>query len=45
MGGCPLKDGERVVGGVGVAGAVSGEEDDVIAQQAARAFALLLKKE
>jgi uncharacterized protein GlcG (DUF336 family) len=45
IGGCPLKDGSRVVGGVGVAGAVSGLEDDVIAQQAARAFALLLKKE
>jgi uncharacterized protein GlcG (DUF336 family) len=45
MGGCPLKGGSRVVGSVGVAGAVSGEEDDVIAQQAARAFATLLKKD
>jgi len=44
MGGVPLKDGDRVVGGLGVAGAVSGLEDDVIAQQAALEFAKLLKK-
>ena len=44
MGGVPLKDGDRVVGGLGVAGAVSGLEDDVIAQQAAVEFAKLLKK-
>ena len=43
MGGVPLKDGHRVVGGVGVAGAVSGIDDDVIARQAALAFAQLLK--
>ena len=44
MGGVPLKDGDRVVGGVGVAGAVSGIDDDVIAKQAAVEFAKLLKK-
>ena len=44
MGGVPLKDGNRVIGGIGVAGAVSGIEDDLIAQQAAQAFAKLLKK-
>jgi uncharacterized protein GlcG (DUF336 family) len=44
MGGVPLMDGKTVVGGVGVAGAVSGLEDDVMAQQAARAFVEMLKK-
>lgn len=44
MGGVPLKDGKTVVGGVGVAGAVSGLEDDAMAQQAARAFVEMIKK-
>jgi uncharacterized protein GlcG (DUF336 family) len=44
MGGVPLKEGARVVGGLGVAGAVSGLEDDVIAREGAEAFAKLLKK-
>ena len=44
MGGVPLKEGNRVVGGLGVAGAVSGLEDDTIAEQGAEAFAKLLKK-
>lgn len=44
MGGVPLKDGDRVVGGVGVAGFASGMADDEVAQQAANAFTELLKK-
>jgi uncharacterized protein GlcG (DUF336 family) len=44
MGGIPLKDGDRVVGGVGVAGFASGMADDEVAQQAAHAFTKLLKK-
>jgi uncharacterized protein GlcG (DUF336 family) len=44
MGGVPLKDGNTVVGGVGVAGAVSGLEDDAMAQLAVKAFAEMLKK-
>jgi uncharacterized protein GlcG (DUF336 family) len=44
MGGVPLKDGPAVVGGVGVAGARSGLVDDALAQEAAQAFAQMLKK-
>jgi uncharacterized protein GlcG (DUF336 family) len=43
MGGVPLKDAGRVVGGLGVAGAASGIDDDVIAQEAAREFGRLLQ--
>lgn len=42
MGGVPLKDGNMVVGAVGVAGFASGEQDDAIAQLAARAFAAMV---
>jgi uncharacterized protein GlcG (DUF336 family) len=44
MGGVPLKDGDKVVGGVGVAGFASGMADDEVAQQAAHAFTELIKK-
>jgi uncharacterized protein GlcG (DUF336 family) len=44
MGGVPLKDGDAVVGAVGVAGFASGIADDEVAQQAAHAFTELLKK-
>lgn len=44
MGGVPLKEGDTVVGGVGVAGCVSGLDDDAVAQKAAQAFAEMLKK-
>jgi uncharacterized protein GlcG (DUF336 family) len=44
MGGVPLKDGLRIVGAIGVAGAVSGIEDDVIARRAADEYTQLLKK-
>jgi uncharacterized protein GlcG (DUF336 family) len=44
MGGVPLMQGPRVVGEVGVAGVVSGLEDDAIVLQAARAFEHLLEK-
>jgi uncharacterized protein GlcG (DUF336 family) len=44
MGSVPLKDGPLVVGGLGVAGAVSGIEDDAIARRAAEEFARLLRK-
>lgn len=45
MGGVPLKDGDTVVGAVGVAGFASGLEDDAVAQQAAREFQIMLEKE
>jgi uncharacterized protein GlcG (DUF336 family) len=44
MGGVPLKDGDAVVGAVGVAGFASGLDDDAVAQQAAQAFEAMLKK-
>jgi uncharacterized protein GlcG (DUF336 family) len=42
MGGVPLKDGPMVVGAVGVAGSPSGDQDDAVAQTAAREFQALL---
>lgn len=44
MGGVPLKDGNIVVGAVGVAGFASGEQDDAVAQLAARAFVGLVSE-
>ena len=44
MGGVPLKDGDAIVGAVGVAGFESGMADDEVAQKAAHAFTELLKK-
>lgn len=43
MGGVPLKDGESVVGAVGVAGNPSGFQDDEVATKAAEAFSQSLK--
>ncbi len=42
MGGVPLRDGEDVVGAVGVAGNPSGFQDDAVATAAADAFKKLL---
>jgi uncharacterized protein GlcG (DUF336 family) len=42
MGGVPLRDGEDVVGAVGVAGNPSGFQDDAVAAAAADAFKKLL---
>lgn len=42
MGGVPLRDGDEVVGAVGVAGNPSGFEDDAVATAAADAFQKLL---
>jgi uncharacterized protein GlcG (DUF336 family) len=44
MGGVPLKDGDAVVGAVGVAGFASGLDDDAVARQTAQAFEAMLKK-
>lgn len=44
MGGVPLKDGDVVIGGVGVAGSANRFDDDRFAHQAAEAFAVILKK-
>ncbi|MGO9607289.1 MAG: GlcG/HbpS family heme-binding protein [Candidatus Binataceae bacterium] len=45
MGGVPLKDGDMVVGAVGVAGFPSGLDDDHVAQQAALKFQTILADE
>ncbi|QDT81712.1 hypothetical protein Mal35_51960 [Gimesia maris] len=45
MGGVPLKVGNVVVGGVGVAGSVEGPDDDSLAQLAAQAFGTMLGKQ
>lgn len=42
VGGVPLRDGDDVVGAVGVAGNPSGLEDDAVATAAADAFQKLL---
>jgi uncharacterized protein GlcG (DUF336 family) len=44
FGGVPLKDGNEVVGGVGVSGFPSGLDDDATARQSAQAFEAMLKK-
>lgn len=44
MGGVPLKDGDVIIGGVGVAGAVNGLDDDRFARRAADSFAEMLHK-
>ena len=44
FGGVPLKDGDEVVGGVGVSGFPSGLDDDATARQSAQAFETMLKK-
>ena len=44
FGGVPLKDGDVVVGGVGVSGFPSGLEDDAVAHEAAAAFEAMLRK-
>lgn len=43
FGGVPLKDGDVVVGGVGVSGFPSGLDDDAVAHQAAAAFEAMPK--
>jgi len=45
MGGVPLKDGDTVVGGIGVAGFANGQEDDNVAQLGAHEFQTMLKNE
>lgn len=45
MGGVPLKVGNVVVGGVGVAGSVEGPDDDALAKHAAQAFETMLGKQ
>ena len=44
FGGVPLKDGDVVIGGVGVSGFPSGLDDDAVAHEAAAAFEAMLKK-
>ena len=44
MGGVPLKGGDVIIGGVGVAGSVNGLEDDRFARRAADSFTEMLKK-
>jgi uncharacterized protein GlcG (DUF336 family) len=44
FGGVPLKDGNEVVGGVGVSGFPSGLDDDATARLSAQAFEAMLKK-
>lgn len=44
MGGVPLKQGKRVVGAIGVAGAASGIADDEMAEEAARFFRHMVGK-
>lgn len=44
MGGVPLKDGDVIIGGVGVAGSVNGLDDDRFARRAADSFAEMLNK-
>lgn len=44
-GGVPLKDGETIVGGVGVAGCFHGPDDDASAQAAAAKFAELIRQQ
>ena len=43
-GGVPLKDGDTIVGGVGVAGCFHGPDDDASAQTAAAKFVELVRK-
>lgn len=44
FGGVPLKDGDVVVGGVGVSGFPSGLDDDAVAHEAAAAFEAMPRK-
>ncbi|MEK6248248.1 MAG: heme-binding protein [Planctomycetales bacterium] len=43
MGGVPLKNGQTVVGGVGIAGSDSGIDDDTVAVKAAEKFAAMAR--